>query len=79
MARERIALVGVRISVQRLRLELARRGWTHGDLARSAGISAPTVSAAMAGRPVAPRTVRRIAEALSLAPVVDGIDVLLAG
>jgi hypothetical protein len=31
----------------------------------------------MAGRPLAPRTVRRIAEALSEAPVIEGIDALL--
>jgi len=69
--------VGVSISVPRLRLELARRGWTHCDLARSAGISAPTVSAAMAGRSLAPKTVRRIAEALSAAPPIAGLDSLL--
>jgi plasmid maintenance system antidote protein VapI len=70
--------MGVRVSGSRLRLELARRGWSHGDLARSAGISPPTVSAAIAGRPLAPRTVRRIAEALATAPSIEGIDVLLA-
>ncbi|MGH7744682.1 MAG: helix-turn-helix domain-containing protein, partial [Candidatus Dormibacteria bacterium] len=76
--REEVHGVGVSISSPRLRLELARRGWTHCDLARSAGISAPTVSAAIAGRPLAPGTVRRIAQALSMAPIVEGIDALLA-
>jgi lambda repressor-like predicted transcriptional regulator len=69
-----VRAVGVRIVTARLRLELARRGWGHADLARIAGISAPTVSAAVAGRPLAPRTVRRIADALSEAPVIEGID-----
>ena len=69
--------MGVKVSASRLRLELARRGWSHGDLARSAGISPPTVSAAMAGRAVAPRTVRRIAQALATAPTIEGIDTLL--
>jgi DNA-binding Xre family transcriptional regulator len=58
-------------------MELARRGWAHTDLARAAGISPPTVSAAVAGRPVAPSTLRKIADALASTPVVEGIDVLL--
>ena len=69
--------MGVVICSPRLRLELARRGWGHADLARAAGISPPTVSAAMAGRPLAPRTVLQIARALATAPPVDGIDHLL--
>ena len=69
--------MGIMISSLRLRLELARRGWAHNDLARAAGISPPTVSAAMAGRPVAPSTLRKIAGALVSAPVVEGIDMLL--
>lgn len=69
--------MGVSIVASRLQLELARRGWRHCDLARTAGISAPTVSAAMAGRPLAPRTVRLIAEALSTTPVIHGIDSIL--
>jgi hypothetical protein len=71
--------MGVVISAARLRYELARRGWCGCDLARAAGISAPTVSAAIAGRPVAPRTVRRIAQALADASPVDGVDELLVG
>jgi hypothetical protein len=48
-----VVTMGVMIRPPRLRLELARRGWANVDLARAAGISAPTVSAAMAGRPLA--------------------------
>lgn len=35
----------------RLRRELARQCWTATDLARAAGVSVPTVTAALAGRP----------------------------
>jgi transcriptional regulator with XRE-family HTH domain len=70
--------MGIVICSARLRLELARRGWGHRDLARAAGISPPTVSAAIAGRPVAPRTLKRIAEALATVAPVDGVDQLLA-
>jgi transcriptional regulator with XRE-family HTH domain len=66
------------ISSGRLRLELARRGWALSDLATAAGISPPTVSAAIAGRALAPNTVRRIALALAGTPPVDGVDDLLA-
>jgi transcriptional regulator with XRE-family HTH domain len=70
--------MSVRLSTSRLRYELARRGWGHSDLARVAGISAPTVSAAMAGKAMAPRTLKRIAAALVATPPVDGVDDLLA-
>jgi hypothetical protein len=49
------------------------------DFGRVAGISTPTVSAAMAGRRLSPRTVRRIAAALAASPPVEGIDMLLVG
>ena len=61
----------------RLDRELARRGWDGTDLARAAGISAATISAARSGRPVANATVCKIAEALLKAPVVPGVDNLL--
>ena len=69
--------MGIVIQVQQLRRELARRGWNYSDLARAARVSPPTVTAAMAGRPVLPRTVRAIARALAEAPIVGGIDELL--
>jgi hypothetical protein len=71
--------MGVVISTARLRYELAQRGWCGCDRARAAGISAPTASAAMAGRPLAPRTVKRIAQALADASPVNRVDELLAG
>jgi len=69
--------VGVVLRADRLRWELARRGWGNGDLARAAGLSHPTVGAALAGRRVSPRTVRRIARALTDATPVEGADQLL--
>lgn len=66
-----------RLSRTRLDFELARRGWTASDLARSAGLSAATLSGARHGRQVAPRTLHKIALALSKAPVVEGIEELL--
>ena len=58
-------VMSVVLSTERLRLELARRGWGTADLARAARVSAPMIGAAVAGRPVAPGTLRRIATALA--------------
>jgi len=60
-----------------LRRELARRGWCQRDLAARAGLSCPTVSAAIAGRAVNPQTLKLIANAIVLAEPIDGIDALL--
>ena len=68
--------MGVVIHPGRLRLELARRGWSASDLAREAGISPPTISAALAGRPIAARSLGLIAECLQRvapSPAVDGL------
>lgn len=59
--------------------EVARRGWTLADLAKAAGVSAATVTAAMAGRPVSPRSLQRIAVALASAPPLANVDELLLG
>lgn len=69
--------VGIVISSRGLERELARRGWTHADLAKAAGVSSPTISAALAGHPLSPRTLRCIVEALSTTPPLDGVDRLL--
>jgi transcriptional regulator with XRE-family HTH domain len=58
--------------------ELARRGWNASDLAKASGVSVATISGARRGRPVANATLCRIAEALQRAPVVPGVDDLLA-
>jgi transcriptional regulator with XRE-family HTH domain len=68
-----------RIKVDRLRLELARRGWHASDLASAASVSAPTITSAMNGRPVSARTIAKIARALLTAPVIAGVEELLVG
>lgn len=57
--------------------ELARRGWNLTDLATASGVSTATITAARAGRPVSPGSLRRIAQALAAAPPIDGVDELL--
>lgn len=61
----------------RLRQEMARRGWAATDLARASRLSAATVSAALAGRPVAERSLGLMATALARAPVLDVVDTLI--
>ena len=55
----------VTINQQRLHRELAIRGWTGADLCRHAAICKPTISWALSGRPIRPRTLKKIADALS--------------
>lgn len=57
--------------------EVARRGWNLADLAKAAGVSGATVTAARAGRPVSSGSLRRIAAALASASPLDGVDELL--
>lgn len=69
--------VGIRVDPERLRLELARRGWTASRLATKAGVSSPTVSAALAGRAIAAQSLGLIARALSSTPPIREIDHLI--
>ena len=71
--------MSVLINTEQLMREMARRGWSRGDLARAASISAPTVTMALAGRPVSPHTLKQIAIALAAAPPLEGVDSLLIG
>lgn len=71
--------MGVILRTDTLLREVAIRGWNLGDLARAAGISGATVTAARSGRPVSPESVRRIANALNATPPVAGVDRLLLG
>ena len=71
--------MGVVIHPGRLRLELARRGWSASDLAREAGISPPTISAALAGRPIAARSLGLIADCLSRVAPSSVVDALILG
>jgi transcriptional regulator with XRE-family HTH domain len=66
-----------RIDAERLRFELARRGWDGCDLATAAGLSAATVSAAVQGRSISTLTLRKMVLALSRAPLLPGVDELV--
>jgi transcriptional regulator with XRE-family HTH domain len=69
--------MSVQVSRDRLDLELSRRGWTAADLALAAQVSPATISGARHGRRVSPRTLRRLASALTDAPTIAGVDLLL--
>jgi transcriptional regulator with XRE-family HTH domain len=69
--------MSVRLQPDRLRFEMARRGLSATELARVAKLSHPTVSAALAGRPISATSLQLIAAALARLPVVHMIDALL--
>lgn len=69
--------MSVRLDAARLRRERDRRAWTNAELAAAAGVSNPTVTSALAGRPVSPRTLRLLARALVAAPALADVEVLL--
>lgn len=71
--------MGIVLYPGRLRLQMARRGWSASDLARESGVSRPTISAALAGRPIAARSVGFLAEAFSRVPAKEAIDELIRG
>jgi hypothetical protein len=71
--------VSVTVDAQRLRQEIARRGWGGVDLARAARLSPATVSAALSGRPIAATSLNLMVKALASAPVDALIDRLLGG
>lgn len=68
--------MSVRLDASRLRHERDRRAWTNSELAAAAGVSNPTVTAALAGRPVSPRTLRLLARALAACPAVEDVEAL---
>lgn len=70
--------MSVTIHVARLRHEMNRRGWAATDLARAARLSEATISAALGGKPISTRSLGLIADALAAAPVIRGIDDLIA-
>jgi hypothetical protein len=47
------------------------------DLARTSGLSAATISTAMAGRAISARSLQLIAVALTRLPIIEVIDSLL--
>jgi lambda repressor-like predicted transcriptional regulator len=56
---------------------MARRGWAATDLARESRLSQATISKALAGKPIAEKSLGLIAAALSRTPVSDVIDSLI--
>jgi transcriptional regulator with XRE-family HTH domain len=71
--------VSVAIHPGRLRYEMARRGWSAAQLARESKLSGATISAALAGRPIAAQSLVLIGEALLRVPPIDAIDSLILG
>jgi transcriptional regulator with XRE-family HTH domain len=71
--------MSVVIKPDRLRYELTVRGLTGMDLARASGLSAATISAALAGRGVSMQTLRLIARTLTTLPKVAILDSLVFG
>ncbi len=69
--------MGVVVHPGRLRQEMARRAWSAVDLARESRLSQATISAALAGRPIAAQSLGLIAEALTRVPALDVIDSLV--
>jgi len=67
----------VSINANRLRQELARRGLSSRELARHAKLSVLTVRSALAGRRIAPASLKQIAESLERIPVLAVADDLL--
>lgn len=56
---------------------MVRRGLSVRGLAKAAGLSAPTISTALAGRAIAAYSLRQIAETLTRIPPIDIVDALL--
>ncbi len=70
-------MAAARINQLRLRREMASRGWNACDLAQLAGLSAATLTAALQGRPVSPRTVRKIAMVIARTPAIpEAVELL---
>ncbi len=69
--------MSVVVQPSRLREEMTRRGWDAMHLARESRLSPATISAALAGRPIAARSLTMIADALLHTPVLGVIDLLI--
>ncbi|MGH7641632.1 MAG: helix-turn-helix domain-containing protein [Candidatus Dormibacteria bacterium] len=69
--------MGLVIEGEKLRRQLAIRGRSVTEFAELAGLSLPTVSHALAGRPLSPATFRAICRALTAdAPLPGGTELL---
>ena len=69
--------MSVCLDADRLRIEMARRGWAAIDLAREARLSPATISTALSGKPISARSLTLIAAALMGAAAIDIIDALM--
>jgi transcriptional regulator with XRE-family HTH domain len=65
------------VNAAQLRRQMARRGLSATELARAAKLSPPTISAALAGRPISATSFSLIGKALMRLPAVDVLDSLL--
>ena len=63
--------MSVPVDPERLRYELAIRGMAAIDLARQARLSPATVSAALAGKPIAEASLALIAQVLEVTPASE--------
>ncbi|MGH7643422.1 MAG: hypothetical protein ACRENX_10535 [Candidatus Dormibacteria bacterium] len=67
------------LCVERLQVELARRGWGLADLTRRSDLVVPAITAALSGRPVEPRSLGRTAVARVETPRLADVDAILPG
>ncbi len=65
------------MSADLLKAACAARGWSLTQMAVRARISRPTLRSALNGRPVRPRTMWKLANALAQAPISSDIAQLL--
>ncbi len=76
--RKRTHVVGIIMNVERLRHEMALRAWSASRLADRCGISRPSVTNALKGRPLKPATLRKIIRAIDSTDALRGADKLLS-
>jgi len=71
--------MSVTVHAGRLRFEMVRRGWSASDLARESRLSPATISAALAGRPIAAKSLDLIGDSFTRVPSRKAIDELIMG
>ena len=71
--------MSVVVDARRLWFEMVRRGWSGSDLARESRLSPATISAALAGRPIAAKSLDLIGDAFTRVSARKAIDDLIMG
>ena len=71
--------MSVIVHAGRLRFEMVRRGWSASDLARESRLSPATISTALAGRPIAAKSLDLIGDAFTRVSARKAIDDLIMG